>query len=119
MTTMCFRRDSLKDQVIVWGFILGTVGLLGWAAARRLLEMRDVATAALPRAGSGSGSGSAGGRGPAGGGSRPAAGFGWASFLRRRGSPAGGSGLNPREDAARGAYSPIGIAYDGDGRGPG
>ena len=38
---MCFQRDSRKDQVIVWGFILGTAGLLGWAGVRRVLEMRE------------------------------------------------------------------------------
>jgi hypothetical protein len=38
---MCFQRDSRKDQIIVWGFILGTTGLLGWAAIRKGLEMRE------------------------------------------------------------------------------
>ncbi|KAH8885420.1 hypothetical protein GQ53DRAFT_728866 [Thozetella sp. PMI_491] len=38
--TSCFQRDSRKDQIIVWGFILGTTGLLGWAGIRRLLESR-------------------------------------------------------------------------------
>jgi hypothetical protein len=38
--TMCFQRDSNKDKIIVWGFILGTSGLLGWAAARRIMEAR-------------------------------------------------------------------------------
>lgn len=38
---MCFQRDSRKDQIIVWGFILGTTGLLGWAAAKRVIEMRE------------------------------------------------------------------------------
>ncbi|KAH9886603.1 hypothetical protein F4778DRAFT_474074 [Xylariomycetidae sp. FL2044] len=37
----CFQRDSRKDQIIVWGFILGTLGLLGWAAAKRVVEMRE------------------------------------------------------------------------------
>ncbi|KAI1735688.1 hypothetical protein F4680DRAFT_300519 [Xylaria scruposa] len=37
----CIQRDSRKDQIIVWGFILGTTGLLGWAAARRIDEMRQ------------------------------------------------------------------------------
>ncbi|KAI5856683.1 hypothetical protein GGS23DRAFT_395068 [Durotheca rogersii] len=41
VVAMCFQRDSRKDQVIVWGFILGTTGLLGWAAAKRVIEMRD------------------------------------------------------------------------------
>ncbi|OAA50672.1 hypothetical protein NOR_01122 [Metarhizium rileyi] len=39
--TLCFQRDSNKDKIIVWGFILGTVGLLGWAAFRRVIELRD------------------------------------------------------------------------------
>lgn len=37
---MCFQRDSNKDKIIVWGFILGTVGLLGWAAFKRVVEVR-------------------------------------------------------------------------------
>lgn len=37
---MCFKRDSNKDKIIVWGFIIGTVGLLGWAALKRLMELR-------------------------------------------------------------------------------
>ncbi|KAI1208633.1 uncharacterized protein F4807DRAFT_461570 [Annulohypoxylon truncatum] len=41
VVAMCFQRDSRKDQIIVWGFILGTTGLLGWAAARRVVELRD------------------------------------------------------------------------------
>lgn len=40
---MCFQRDSRKDQIIVWGFILGTAGLLGWAAIRKFWEMRQSA----------------------------------------------------------------------------
>lgn len=38
---MCFQRDSRKDQIIVWGFILGTAGLLGWAALRKVVEIRE------------------------------------------------------------------------------
>ncbi|QUC16555.1 uncharacterized protein UV8b_00796 [Ustilaginoidea virens] len=45
--TMCFQRDSNKDKMIVWGFILGTSGLLGWAAFKRVVEHRD--KRALPR----------------------------------------------------------------------
>lgn len=41
VVTMCFQRDSRQDQVIVWGFILGTAGLLGYAALRKLLEMQE------------------------------------------------------------------------------
>jgi hypothetical protein len=35
---MCFQRDSNKDKIIVWAFIVGTVGLLGWAAFKRVKE---------------------------------------------------------------------------------
>ncbi|KND86944.1 hypothetical protein TOPH_08421 [Tolypocladium ophioglossoides CBS 100239] len=41
VVTMCFQRDSNKDKIIVWGFILGTVGLLGWAAFKHVVEWRD------------------------------------------------------------------------------
>lgn len=37
---MCFQRDSRKDQIIVWGFILGTAGLLGWAGVQRVVAMK-------------------------------------------------------------------------------
>ncbi|KXJ97222.1 hypothetical protein Micbo1qcDRAFT_6459 [Microdochium bolleyi] len=37
----CFQRDSRKDEIIVWAFILGTTGLLAWAAVRRLVEHRE------------------------------------------------------------------------------
>lgn len=40
VVTMCFQRDSNKDKIIVWVFILGTVGLLGWAAFKRVVEWR-------------------------------------------------------------------------------
>ncbi|PFH61626.1 hypothetical protein XA68_16801 [Ophiocordyceps unilateralis] len=39
--TMCFQRVSNKDRFIVWGFILVTLGLLAWAAFKRLVEWRD------------------------------------------------------------------------------
>ncbi|KAK7942598.1 uncharacterized protein PG986_011711 [Apiospora aurea] len=42
VVTMCFQRDSRKDQIIVWGFIFGTLGLLGWAGVKRFTEMREV-----------------------------------------------------------------------------
>ncbi|TVY86586.1 hypothetical protein LAWI1_G007175 [Lachnellula willkommii] len=38
--TACFQRDSRKDQVVVLTFIATTVGLLGWAAVRKILEKR-------------------------------------------------------------------------------
>ncbi|ROT42630.1 hypothetical protein SODALDRAFT_326787 [Sodiomyces alkalinus F11] len=39
--TSCFQRDSRKDRIIVWGFIVVTGGLLGWAAARRVFQSRE------------------------------------------------------------------------------
>lgn len=39
--TICFQRDSNKDKIIVWGFILVTVGLLGWAAFKHISEWRE------------------------------------------------------------------------------
>ncbi|KAI0204425.1 hypothetical protein F4808DRAFT_456874 [Astrocystis sublimbata] len=36
----CIQRDSRKDQIIVWAFLLGTAGLLAWAAAKRVEDMR-------------------------------------------------------------------------------
>ncbi|KAH6692300.1 hypothetical protein F5X68DRAFT_200609 [Plectosphaerella plurivora] len=41
VVTTCFQRDSNKDKIIVWGFILGTSGLLGWAAFKKVLEHRQ------------------------------------------------------------------------------
>lgn len=38
---MCFQRDSNKDKIIVWGFIVGTVGLLGWAAFKKVVAWRQ------------------------------------------------------------------------------
>jgi hypothetical protein len=38
---MCFQRDSNKDRIIVWGFLLGTTGLLGWAAFKKVAEIRE------------------------------------------------------------------------------
>jgi hypothetical protein len=36
--TTCFQRDSVKDQVVVWGFLLVTLGLLAWAAVKPWYE---------------------------------------------------------------------------------
>ncbi|RDA95490.1 hypothetical protein CP533_5374 [Ophiocordyceps camponoti-saundersi (nom. inval.)] len=41
VVTLCFQRVSNKDRFIVWGFILVTLGLLGWAALKRVVEWRD------------------------------------------------------------------------------
>lgn len=38
--TTCFQRDSRKDQIVVLTFIAATVGLLGWAFVRKVLEKR-------------------------------------------------------------------------------
>lgn len=85
---MCFQRDSRKDQIVVWGFILGTAGLLGWAALRKVMEMQETGAfigaggALLSRAtggrigGGGGGSGPGGGRGGAAGGRGGLGGFG-------------------------------------------
>lgn len=45
MTTQCFKRDSNKDRIIVWGFIVGTVGLLGYAIFKRIMEWRSTRNA--------------------------------------------------------------------------
>ncbi|KAI0836536.1 hypothetical protein F5Y06DRAFT_298590 [Hypoxylon sp. FL0890] len=57
VVAMCFQRDSRKDQIIVWGFILGTTCLLSWAAAKRVVELREgKKAAALGLGGSSAGS---------------------------------------------------------------
>jgi hypothetical protein len=38
--TTCFQRDSRKDQIVVLTFIATTLGLLIWAAVRKVLEKR-------------------------------------------------------------------------------
>jgi hypothetical protein len=40
--TTCFQRDSRKDQIVVLTFITTIVGLLCWAAVRKVLEKRNV-----------------------------------------------------------------------------
>lgn len=40
VTYSCFKRDSPKDQIIVWSFILGTAALLGCAGVNKVLELR-------------------------------------------------------------------------------
>ncbi|KAK4449640.1 hypothetical protein QBC34DRAFT_438076 [Podospora aff. communis PSN243] len=89
--TDCFQRDSAKDRVIVWAFMLGTMGLLGWAGLRRLVEANK---------------GAAGGwlNGVMGGGR------GTRLFGRVRG---GG------QAAAGAAYSPLDEPRAGEGRGAG
>ncbi|KAK4033298.1 hypothetical protein C8A01DRAFT_19746 [Parachaetomium inaequale] len=63
--TSCFQRDSPKDRVIVWGFLLGTAGLLGWAALRRVIDSARERRERLRQgagAGVGAGMGMGGGR---------------------------------------------------------
>ncbi|KAK0616758.1 hypothetical protein B0T14DRAFT_556176 [Immersiella caudata] len=94
--TDCFQRDSAKDRVIVWAFILGTAGLLGWAGLRRLVEANKGAAGGwlngvLP--GGAAAAGAEGGRGTG-------------LFGRERGRLAGG-------------YSPLDDPRGGGGRGAG
>lgn len=40
--TTCFQRDSTKDQVVIYIFVLATVGLLAWAAVKPFVgSIRD------------------------------------------------------------------------------
>ncbi|KAJ4417147.1 hypothetical protein N0V82_006347 [Gnomoniopsis sp. IMI 355080] len=96
VVTMCFQRDSRKDQIIVWGFILGTAGLLGWAAVRKAWEMQD--SGGISSVLSGGGLGSRGGRG------------GGAPLGRAGGGFVGASG----SDLGRGQYATVaGHSRDG------
>ncbi|KAB5542821.1 hypothetical protein GE09DRAFT_1133483 [Coniochaeta sp. 2T2.1] len=103
VVAMCFQRDSAKDQIIVWGFILGTGGLLGWAALKRVLE----------KGSGGNGTGILGSLRQR---------FETVATGRARGS---GVGVHHRRregnadrETERGAYSPLGTG-DGAGRGSG
>ena len=40
MTDPCTERDSLKDKLVVYAFILLTVGLLGYAAFEPYLKKK-------------------------------------------------------------------------------
>ncbi|KAI0175442.1 putative MFS transporter [Pestalotiopsis sp. NC0098] len=53
VVTMCFQRDSRKDMIIVWAFIVGTLGLLGWAGVKRAVEYREGKKAAVASGGIG------------------------------------------------------------------
>lgn len=98
---MCFQRDSRKDQIIVWCFIIGTAGLLGWAAVKRALEAKGgLAGVELPGIGAlraGSATGRSGGIGR---------GLGDSGLQHRRAGGVGGG--SSTDDAVRGAYSSIG-----------
>lgn len=91
VVTMCFQRDSRKDQIIVWGFIVGTLGLLGWAGAQKVIEMRDKGRAMGIGLG-GSGGGGSAARSP---------GVPWPGSAGRGQAPARGNG------ASRGAYQVV------------
>ena len=89
--TTCFQRDSRKDQIIVWGFILGTAGLLIWAGARRIVEMSEGRKGVFDGVGGGA---AAATRSPG---------------LRRPGRDV--------DEGLRGAYRPVGVEGEGrDGR---
>ncbi|OAA67339.1 hypothetical protein SPI_01915 [Niveomyces insectorum RCEF 264] len=116
VVALCFQRDSRKDQLIVWGFLLGTGALLGWAAVRRVLERRAAAAAAAgagartgdPRAPLLSGGGGVGAAGSGNVAQRIAARLGFGS---RTISSGGGGGLrsarSPLADGTRGQYAPL------------
>ena len=87
---VCFQRDSRKDQLIVWGFILGVAGLLGWAAARRVLEARQHHR------------------------QRASSGPGLPSFLARASAAVGGPG-RAAHDRDRGAYVQVPVHGEGAG----
>lgn len=89
VVTMCFQRDSRKDQIIVWGFILGTAGLLGWAGAQKVMAMRGQGSfAGLPGLGLGGG------------------GVGGIAGAVRAAAVRGGGATGA--DAGRGAYAAVG-----------
>ncbi|KAH6617165.1 hypothetical protein F5144DRAFT_520004 [Chaetomium tenue] len=113
--TSCFQRDSPKDRFIVWGFILGTAGLLGWAALRRVIDSaRERRQRRLQQqGGSGGGMGMGGGR---------FGGFG--GLMGGRSGDGGGNdgGFRPVPGgrADREVYNPLEDGHDeGVTRGPG
>ncbi|KAK3381908.1 hypothetical protein B0H63DRAFT_215875 [Podospora didyma] len=118
VVTSCFQRDSRKDQIIVWGFILGTAGLLGWAGLKRVLELRETrksgGSGSLPL-GSAAGS-AAGGLGGLGSSGRNTAGGG---AMRRSPVSAGDGGVGSSSSRDRGMYSPLETDGGNFGRGPG
>lgn len=105
MVAVCFQRDSRKDEIIVWGFILGTTALLGWAGVKRVLEVKDGLGVPIPGLG-GSRSRRTGRSGGVG------LGLGSAGLQQPRGGGIAGAGT--RDEAARGAYGPLGYTEDGD-----
>jgi hypothetical protein len=108
VATSCFQRDSRKDQIIVWGFLIGTAGLLGWAGIRRALEARENFSKPA-RGGSGRVSSGAGNSQTAGGIATAAVGVG-GRFGRSRGASGGGSaglGIQRGDAGARGQYGQL------------
>ena len=98
---MCFPRDTLKDRIIVWSFILGTTGLLGWAGLRRVLEARERRStgAAVP-----SGQGA---QGSEGGMFSRAGGGGGGLWARLAGGGGGQQGGGGGGHAGGGGYAPL------------
>ncbi|KAK4155626.1 hypothetical protein C8A00DRAFT_41811 [Chaetomidium leptoderma] len=129
--TSCFQRDSHKDQFIVWCFIVGTAGLLGGAALRRVVDSakerarrRGLAQQQQQQqqqqgtgmgVGMGMGGGGGVGRNEGGDGRGGGGNNGWRSGMLRR-TPSGGRGGG----ADREVYNPLEDGHDGGAaRGPG
>ncbi|KIH92102.1 hypothetical protein SPBR_03189 [Sporothrix brasiliensis 5110] len=102
VVTMCFQRDSRKDQIIVWCFLLGTAGLLGWKAVQHALHLTEGADARAPLLGGAGHNGGGNGRG---------------NIVQRLlatigiGGRRGGSGSplsSPSAAGPRGQYAPLG-----------
>ncbi|KAK3303164.1 uncharacterized protein B0T15DRAFT_539379 [Chaetomium strumarium] len=107
--TMCFQRDSRKDQIIVWSFILGTAGLLGWAGVRRVADSAKERQRAMSL-GQGAASGGRLGAGIGGlllGGTAGSNNRRGSRLSRRAGS--GGGGVERR------LYDPLDDGHDGRG----
>ncbi|KAK0671923.1 hypothetical protein QBC41DRAFT_218260 [Cercophora samala] len=112
VVTSCFQRDSNKDKIIVWGFILGTAGLLSWAGVRKVIDSR-MERQRQQHGGSGAGGGImgvigglvSGGGGGGGNGAQRGGNIGGGGLTRRGTGGGGGEG--------QGRYSPLG---EGAGR---
>ncbi|KAI5799777.1 hypothetical protein FPQ18DRAFT_100767 [Pyronema domesticum] len=48
VVTTCFQRDSVKDQFVVYVFIIATVGLLAWALVRPIIARRRAGYNTVP-----------------------------------------------------------------------
>ncbi|KAM7190247.1 hypothetical protein V8F33_009607 [Rhypophila sp. PSN 637] len=103
--TFCFQRDRTEDQVIVWAFILGTLGLLGWAGLRALIDARDRKHLATAGAQAGAGQGQQGGLPFSSTGPETTAGTAGGLWQRIMGTGSGGGG--GAGQARGGTYAPL------------